>query len=71
MVYPCAIIVKFNALSVQDVNIAVQEIRGCVIFNHYNISAFNETINLSHVQSGLYLVKVRDGINQASKKTNY
>ncbi len=61
--------VKFNATS-DDVAIMVHDIRGREIFKKgYTANgAFNETVDLSHVQSGVYMVTVTDGAKKEVKK---
>ncbi|MEH6537023.1 MAG: T9SS type A sorting domain-containing protein [Psychroserpens sp.] len=62
--------VKLNSNSGNAINIDVHDIRGRRIFtNAYtNGSDFNQTVKLNNVQSGLYLVTVRDGDRQITKK---
>jgi len=62
--------VKLNSNSGNDINIDVHDIRGRQVFtNAYsNGTDFNQTVRLNNVQSGLYLVTVRDGDRQITKK---
>jgi len=61
--------VKLNSSS-NTINVTVYDIRGRQIYENTfdNASSFNQTINIGSVQSGMYLVKVRDGIKEAFKK---
>ncbi len=62
--------VKMNALSENNTNITVYDIRGRKVYDNRFVSSsnFNEEITLSNVQSGLYLVKVSDGLREVTKK---
>jgi len=62
--------VKLNSTSNNNIEISVYDMRGRSLFNnsYKNTSAINQTINLNHVQSGMYLVKVSDGTRSATKK---
>lgn len=53
-----------------DIKVEVYDIRGRSIFDKmYNYNGnFEQTIKLSNVQSGMYLVKVSDGLKQVTKK---
>ncbi len=61
---------KLKSASNQDIKVDVYDIRGRSIFsNSYdNTSDFTQTIQLNDVQSGIYLVKVGDGLKQTTKK---
>ncbi len=55
----------FNiSTSSADINVAIHSIDGKLIINNLNIKKFNQSIDLSHVEKGIYLVKV-------SNKTSY
>lgn len=62
--------VSLISSSTENVNITVYDIRGRKIYNNMfeNSSNFNQSINLNNVQSGMYLVKVSDGLNQTTKR---
>jgi len=62
--------VELNSVSSNDINISVFDIRGREVFNNiYKASTvFNETIRLDKVQSGIYMLQVRDGLNKHTKK---
>ncbi|GAA3778678.1 hypothetical protein GCM10022271_08710 [Corallibacter vietnamensis] len=62
--------VKMNAISSNNIDIKVYDIRGRRVFdNTYNASQdFNQTINLGDVQSGIYLLNVSDGQKTVVKK---
>ena len=62
--------VKLNSNSGKAINISVYDIRGRRIFNNAydNGSDFNQTVKLNNVQSGLYLVTVKDGGRNITKK---
>lgn len=62
--------IKFNSLSNSEIKVSVNDIRGREIFNrsYHNKGVFNETIQLSDVQSGMYLVSVQDGNSKIVKK---
>ncbi|WP_299333476.1 reprolysin-like metallopeptidase [uncultured Psychroserpens sp.] len=62
--------VKLNNAISDRIEISVHDIRGRRIFkNSYeNDSNFNQAITLNSVQSGMYLVTVKDGNQQVTKK---
>ncbi len=62
--------VKLNSVSSKNVVLAVYDIRGrSVFYKTYESSpAFNETVNLENVQSGMYMLQVSDGVNKQTKK---
>ena len=62
--------VKLNSNSGNDIAIDVHDIRGRRIFtNSYTNGAdFNQAVKLNNVQSGLYLVTVKDGNRKITKK---
>jgi subtilisin-like proprotein convertase family protein len=61
--------IKFNSKS-SKINIGVYDLRGRLIYknNYNNTGEFNEKINLNHVQSGVYVLNVNDGIRKSTKK---
>lgn len=61
--------IKFNAVS-SNVAVSVFDVRGRSVYNktYTNNSTFNEAINLGNVQSGLYLLNVKDGNKTITKK---
>lgn len=61
--------IKLRSYS-NNVKVEVYDIRGRSIYNtSYETNGdLNKTINLNDVQSGMYLVKVNDGVNEATKK---
>lgn len=62
--------VSFNSNSTNKISVDVFDIRGRNVFsNEYqNNGIFNENIQMSTIQSGIYLVKVQDGEQQLTKK---
>jgi subtilisin-like proprotein convertase family protein len=62
--------VQFNSTSNEDISINVFDIRGRNVYtNSYkNNGLFNENIQLNDLASGVYLVTVKDGQNQITKK---
>ncbi|MCF8273105.1 MAG: proprotein convertase P-domain-containing protein [Flavobacteriaceae bacterium] len=52
------------------INMAVYDLRGRVIYknNYTNSGHFNEKINLNHIQSGVYILMVSDGLRKSTKK---
>ena len=62
--------VKFNSFSTKNVKVKVYDIRGRTILNnkYSNSGSFNQRINLSNVESGMYLINVSDGIKKATRK---
>ncbi|RBA29065.1 zinc-dependent metalloprotease [Flavobacterium tibetense] len=61
--------IQFSPKS-EKVNVIVHDIRGRQIFerSYTNTGLFNENINLSNVQSGVYMVTVLDGAQKQVKK---
>jgi hypothetical protein len=53
-----------------DISVSVFDIRGRSVYNKQfkNSGDFNELISLNNAQSGVYLVKVNDGIKQTIRK---
>lgn len=62
--------IKLNSSSNSNIQVDVYDIRGRLIFNNSygNTTEFSQTVKLSNVQSGMYLVKVSDGLRQTTKK---
>ncbi|RKE99021.1 putative secreted protein (Por secretion system target) [Ichthyenterobacterium magnum] len=62
--------IKLNSLSTNDIVVNVYDIRGRAIYNNVykNTSSFNQNIDLTTVQSGIYLVKVTDGERKTTRK---
>ncbi len=62
--------VKFNTTSSNDVSISVHDMRGREIFSksYQHNGFFNENMQLSGVQSGVYLVNVQDGNRKEVRK---
>ncbi|WP_284652747.1 zinc-dependent metalloprotease [Flavobacterium terrisoli] len=62
--------VQFNSTSNENINLSVYDMRGREIYmNTYaNNGFFNQNIRLNSLQSGVYLVKVKDGKNEITKK---
>ena len=58
-IYPNPSTGIFNiTTSSADINVAIHSIDGKLIINNLNIKKFNQSIDLSHVEKGIYLVKV-------------
>ena len=62
--------IKLNSYSNKDITVAVYDIRGRTLFNnaYRNKFTFEQTINISTAQSGMYLVKINDGEREAVKQ---
>ena len=62
--------VQFSSNSGNEIKVVVHDIRGRQIFERSfnNSGLFNEKINLSNVQSGVYMVTVFDGAQKQVKK---
>jgi hypothetical protein len=62
--------VQFSSNSGNEIKVLVHDIRGRQIFERSfnNSGLFNENINLSNVQSGIYMVTVLDGAQKQVKK---
>lgn len=62
--------VKFNSNSSNQVEITVNDIRGRQVYNktYNNNSLFNENIQLNGVETGVYIVTVKDGDRKENKK---
>lgn len=62
--------VQFTSSSTSDVEVTVHDLRGREIMkNTYeNRTIFNENIQMSNVQKGIYLLTISDGVNREVKK---
>ena len=62
--------IQFTSNSSNEINVGVHDMRGREIFtNKYsNNGLFNENLQLSNVQSGIYLVTIQDGSSKVTKK---
>ena len=62
--------VNLNSSSNKTISIEVFDIRGRKVFDKRYASSppTNKVINLENVQSGIYLLQVRDGLNKQTKK---
>jgi subtilisin-like proprotein convertase family protein len=62
--------IKFNSSSTNEIGVFVHDIRGREILNKQfqNTGLFEENIQLSSVQAGVYLVTVQDGDKKEVKK---
>jgi hypothetical protein len=62
--------IQFESISTNDINIAVHDIRGRSIFerNYPNTGMFSQNLQLDNVQSGIYIVTVKDGDKKVVKK---
>lgn len=62
--------IQFTSTTGNDIKINVHDLRGRSIFNksYNNNGLFNESLELSNVQSGIYLVTIEDGANKEVKK---
>lgn len=62
--------VKFTAASNNDIKINVHDLRGRLVFDksYTNNGTFDQTINLEHVQAGVYLVSIVEGENKVVKR---
>lgn len=62
--------VRLHSQSSEDITINVFDIRGRAIFSKSfdSTTDFNQQINLTNVQSGMYMVKVSDGLRTTSQK---
>lgn len=62
--------IKLNRASTSKINVEVYDVSGRMIYqNLYEKGGdFNETVSLKHVQSGVYLLQVSDGLRRATKK---
>lgn len=62
--------IQFNSTSSENIELSIYDLRGRQIYGntYVNNGFFNESIRLSNLQSGVYLVKVKDGKNEITKK---
>ena len=62
--------IKFNSQSSNDIEVIVHDIRGRQVYNKsFNSdSVFNQNIQLNNVESGIYIVTVKDGDRKENKK---
>ena len=62
--------IKFTSQSSNNVEIMVHDLRGRQVFNksYDSNSVFNQNIQLNNVESGIYIVTVKDGDRQENKK---
>lgn len=62
--------IKFNSNTNNDLKVAVYDISGREIFNksYLNSGVFDQNLQLDSVQSGVYLVTVKDGDTKITKK---
>lgn len=61
---------QFSNAATSDISVTVFDMRGRKIFENSfnNEGAFNENIQLSNAQTGIYLVSVTDGVNKIVKR---
>jgi subtilisin-like proprotein convertase family protein len=62
--------IQFTSNSSNEINVGVHDMRGREIFakKYSNNGLFNENLQLSNVQSGIYLVTIQDGSSKVTKK---
>jgi hypothetical protein len=62
--------VKFDSTSNNEISIVVTDIRGRNIFEkqYSNLGLFDQNIQLSNIESGVYLVTLKDGTKKIVKK---
>jgi len=62
--------VQFDSSSKNTIDIRIHDLRGRCVFEkqYFNKGLFNEDIKLKSVQSGIYLVTIKEGENKAVKK---
>lgn len=62
--------IRFNSSSSNEIGVVIHDIRGREIFsrNYQNTGTFEQNVQLSSVQSGVYLVTVKDGNRKEVKK---
>ena len=65
-----AFTIKLNSSLSSNIKVDVFDLRGRVIYknNFKNAGDFNEKISLTTVQSGMYILKVSDGLRTSTKK---
>jgi hypothetical protein len=61
---------QFTSNSSNEINVGVHDMRGREIFTkkYSNNGFFNENLQLSNAQSGIYLVTIQDGSSKVTKK---
>ncbi|QBZ97324.1 zinc-dependent metalloprotease [Flavobacterium sangjuense] len=62
--------IRFNSSSSNEIGVVVHDIRGREIFsrNYQNTGTFEQNVQLTSVQAGVYLVTVKDGNRKEVKK---
>jgi subtilisin-like proprotein convertase family protein len=62
--------IQFTSNTDNEIKVLVHDVRGRQIFqrSYNNSGLFNENINLSNLQSGIYMVTVLDGVQKQVKK---
>ena len=62
--------IQFESISTNEINITVHDLRGRNIFerNYSNTGMIAQNLQLDNVQSGIYLVTVKDGDKKVVKK---
>jgi subtilisin-like proprotein convertase family protein len=62
--------VQFNSDSSQAVQVELYDLRGRSVYhsNHENTGFINQNIQLTAVQAGVYVLKVKDGTKQVTRK---
>ena len=62
--------IQFTSNSGNEIKVGVHDMRGREIFtkSYTNNGLFNENLQLSGVQAGIYLVTIQDGSSEVTKK---
>jgi subtilisin-like proprotein convertase family protein len=62
--------VQFNSATGNDINIAIHDIQGRLIFDskYNNTGLFNQNLQLNNTQSGVYLITIQDGDKKIVKR---
>ena len=62
--------ITLNGSVERKIDISVYDLRGRIIYkkSYPNVGDFNTDIKLNHVQSGMYILNVSDGVKQSTKK---
>jgi hypothetical protein len=62
--------IQFTSTTGNEIKVNIHDLRGRAIFNksYINNGLFNESLELSNVQSGIYMVTIEDGANKEVKK---
>lgn len=62
--------IQLTSDSLNDITVSVHDLSGKQIFNksYRNESQFNKNIQLNNIQTGIYLLKIKDGDKETSKK---